>query len=143
MQKRTCGLFLVHIVLTSHLFAHHGHSASYDVTRKVTLPGKITQFKYINPHPTLLWDVKNEQGTLTHWVGEIPPSPVQLNQSGWGKKRSESALAPGTQVFITICPSRTEVSAGLVLRIESIGGEAILGDMGLGNSRSPAVEPRR
>lgn len=78
MRRRIRGLLLVTLVLTSHLFAHHGNSVSYDVTRKVTMHGTITQFKYINPHPMLLWDVKDDQGNVTHWAGEIPPSIAQL-----------------------------------------------------------------
>src|SRR5215469_1140298 len=100
------------------VFAHHGSAVSYDLTQKVVLKGAITDFKYINPHPAIFWDVTDDKGTVTHWTGEIAPNVAQLQQNGWGRKRSEAALAPGTAVTITVSPSRVGGPVGLVQRIE-------------------------
>src|SRR5947207_9375283 len=73
------------------MFAHHGSAVSYELNKRVTMKGVITDFKYINPHPALFWDVTDDKGAVTRWSGEIAPNSAQLQQNGWGKKRSEAA----------------------------------------------------
>lgn len=125
-------LFMGVVLGASTLLAHHGSAVSYDLTQRVTMKGTITEFKYINPHPAIFWDVTDDKGTVTHWTGEIAPNVAQLQQEGWGRKRSEAALAPGTPVTITLSPSRAGGSVGLIQRIENAAGEAVLGEIGLG-----------
>ena len=125
-------------VLAHHVYAHHGSAVSYDLAQKVVLRGAITDFKYINPHPAIFWDVTDDKGNVTHWTGEIAPNVAQLQQNGWGRKRSEAALAAGTPVTITVSPSRAGGPVGLVQRIESASGDAILGEIGLGAPPPPA-----
>jgi Family of unknown function (DUF6152) len=132
-EKRGTGvLFLGMALLAVSVFAHHGSAVSYDLGQKVTTKGVVTDFKYINPHPAIFWDVTDDKGNVTHWTGEIAPNVAQLQQNGWGKKRSEAALAPGTAVTVTVSPSRAGGPVGLVQRIENAAGEAILGEIGLG-----------
>jgi len=128
-------------VLALHVYAHHGSAVSYDLTQKVVLKGTITDFKYINPHPAIFWDVTDDKGNVAHWTGEIAPNVAQLQQNGWGRKRSEAALAAGTPVTITVSPSRAGGPVGLVQRIESASGDAILGEIGLG--ATPPAETKQ
>jgi hypothetical protein len=128
-------------VLALQVYAHHGSAVSYDLTQKVVLKGTITDFKYINPHPAIFWDVTDDKGNVTHWTGEIAPNVAQLQQNGWGRKRSEAALAAGTPVTITVSPSRAGGPVGLVQRIESASGDAILGEIGLG--ATPPAETKQ
>ena len=123
---RLCaGLLLVCVVL----LAHHGTTVSYDTSKIFTTQATVTEFRYANPHPQLFFDVKDERGDVIHWAGEIAPNPAQLLQAGWGRKRSEVALAPGASVTITLSPSRAGMAAhfGLILKIVSSAGELILG----------------
>jgi hypothetical protein len=134
--------FVVGVCFTSALiWAHHGSAVSYDLAQRVTMKGTITDFKYINPHPSLFWDVKDANGTVTHWAGEIAPNVAQLQQEGWGRKRSDAALAPGTEVTITLSPSRAGGPVGLIQKIENAAGEAVLGQIGLG--APPAAPPKQ
>jgi len=73
-----------------------------------------------------------------HWTGEIAPNPTQLQQDGWGRKRSDAALAPGTEVTITLAPSRLGTPVALVQKIVNTKGEVLLGNIGLG--APPAAE---
>lgn len=132
MQARIAVLFSGVALCAAALFAHHGSAVSYDLSQKVTMKGTVTEFKYINPHPAIFWDVTDDKGNVVHWTGEIAPNVAQLQQNGWGRKRSEAALAPGTAVTITISPSRAGGPVGLVQRIENAAGEAVLGEIGLG-----------
>ncbi len=115
------------------LLAHHGTATSYDNTKTFTTQATVTEFRYANPHPQLYFDVKDEQGNVAHWSGEIAPNPAQLIQNGWGRKRSEAALAPGTAITITLSPSRVGMDAhvGLVQKIVNSGGEIVLGTIAL------------
>src|SRR5689334_11062549 len=102
MQKRSINkmrlsCFLVAAVvltsLTAPAFAHHGTGVSYDASKPVTLQATVTEFRYANPHPQLYFDVTDAKGNVVHWSGEFYPNPAQLIQGGWGRKRSETALA--------------------------------------------------
>jgi hypothetical protein len=121
------------LVLCALLLAHHGTATSYDNSKTFTTQATVTEFRYANPHPQLYFDVKDDQGNVAHWSGEIAPNPAQLIQVGWGRKRSEAALAPGTVITITLSPSRVGMDAhvGLVQKIVSSAGEIVLGTIAL------------
>jgi hypothetical protein len=126
------------------LLAHHGTATSYDNTKTFTTLASVTEFRYANPHPQLYFDVKDEQGNVAHWSGEIAPNPAQLIQNGWGRKRSEAALAPGTAITITLSPSRVGMDAhvGLVQKIVNSSGEIVLGTIVL-NPGGGAPAPKK
>ena len=109
------------------LVAHHGTGVSYDASKPVTFKAVVTEFHYANPHPQLFFDVTDEKGDVVHWSGEFYPNPSQLVQEGWGKKRSEAALVPGTQITITLAPSRAGAPVGAILKLINDKGEALLG----------------
>ena len=121
------------------LLAHHGTGVSYDSSKVYTVKGTVTEFRYANPHPQLFFDVKDDKGAVTHWSGEIAPNPAQLVQVGWGRKRSEAALPPGTEVTLTIAPSFAGTPVGLINKIVNAQGETILGTIGLGGAPPPAA----
>ncbi len=120
------------LMISTALLAHHGTGVSYDQTKAFTVKATVTEFKYANPHPQLYFDVKDDKGEVVHWSGEIAPNPAQLVQDGWGRKRSEAALAAGTEVTVTLAPSRLGTPVGLINKIVNAQGESILGLTPLG-----------
>jgi hypothetical protein len=89
--------------------AHHG-SASYKtgdviVLRHVT----VTHFLWANPHSILLFDVKDENGNLSHWAGEAG-SPAAIRALGWNK----NSVRPGDVVTVQLYPSKFENAVGRV-----------------------------
>lgn len=58
-------------------------------------------------------------------------------QGGWGKKRSEAALLPGTPITITLAPSRAGTPVGAILRLLSEQNEVLLGVAGGGAGEIP------
>jgi hypothetical protein len=63
MYKRTiatCLMFL--FTLSIPAMAHHGTAISYDASRRITLEGVVTEFRFANPHAQLYFDVKDEKG---------------------------------------------------------------------------------
>src|SRR2546428_9213333 len=129
----TAGLILV----GTRVFAHHGTGVSYDASKPVTLKGTVTEFRYANPHPQLYFDVTDAKGEVVHWSGEFYPNPAQLIQGGWGRKRSETALAYGTKITITLAPSRAGTPVGAILTLLNEKGEPIMGVAGGGPAEAP------
>ena len=125
----------------SMLGAHHGTNINYDRSKQFTAQGVVTEFKYVNPHAQLFFDVTDSQGNITHWSGELLPNPSQLLRNGWTRKRSVEALQYGTRIVVTVAPSRAGGLAGLVLKIEDDKGEELLS--GGPNAGGPDVAPQR
>jgi hypothetical protein len=117
--------------------AHHGTGASYDLSHPVTVQGTVTEFHYANPHPQLFFDVTEAGGEVSHWSGEFYPNPAQLIQGGWGRKRSEAALTPGTKITVTLAPARAGTKVGAILKLLNEKGDVLLGVAGGGPGEVP------
>jgi hypothetical protein len=125
----------------STLGAHHGTNINYDRSRQFTAKAVVTEFKYVNPHAQLFFDVTDSQGNVTHWSGELLPNPSQLLRNGWTRKRSVEALQYGTKIVVTVAPSKAGGEGCLVLKIEDDKGEELLG--GGPNPGGPDPAPQR
>jgi hypothetical protein len=122
------------------LSAHHGTNISYDRSKTFTAKAVVTEFKYVNPHVQLFFDVTDDKGKVRHWAGELLPNPAMLIRSGWTRKRSAEALKYGTMVMVTAAPARAGGDTALVLKIESETGEDLLS---LGPVGPPPAAPPR
>lgn len=123
---------LVHLVwllccLALPAAAHHGSSISYDTTKLWTTWATVTQFNYMNPHPTMTFERTVEGGVVEAWVSELLTNPSMLARQGWTKGKSLEALAPGTRVKLTLGTSRAGGYSGIVMSIETESGERIGG----------------
>jgi hypothetical protein len=94
-----CGLFAL-LIGGASLFvsvsahAHHG-AASYDSQHFTTLKGTVTEFRFINPHSEVLFDVKDSSGKVQKWIAE-GVSATAMSRGGW----SRDTLKPGDQISI-------------------------------------------
>ena len=103
------------------MFAHHGTNISYDRSQAWTSKAVVTEFRYVNPHPQLFIDVKDKDGKTVNWGLEIGPNPAGLVKSGWGKKRSEEELKPGSVVTVTVSPSKAGTHTAVLNRVVKNG----------------------
>jgi hypothetical protein len=110
--------------------AHHGSSISYDTSHQWTTWATVTQFNYLNPHPTMTFDRVVGDGEVEHWVAELLTNPSTMARQGWTRRRTLEALAPGTRVRLTLATSRAGGFSGIVTRIENESGESIAGGFG-------------
>jgi hypothetical protein len=124
------------------LAAHHGTNISYDRSKTWTAKAVVTEFKYVNPHVQLFFDVTDDKGKVKHWSGELLPNPAMLVRNGWTRKRTMEALMSGTVVKVTAAPSRAGGDNVLVLRVESETGEDILSLGPVGPPPAPAAPAR-
>ena len=66
----------------SPLLAHHG-AAAFDMSKPVVLKNAtVTEFLWINPHPLIKADYKDEKGEVQHWTMEMG-STVSAQLIGW------------------------------------------------------------
>lgn len=136
MMTKLSLLFAVLLAAAIPAAAHHGTGASYDLSNPITVQGTVTEFHYANPHPQLFFDV-TDKGEVVHWSGEFYPNPAQLIQGGWGRKRSEAALAPGTKITVTLAPARAGTKVGAIVKLLNDKGEVLLGVGGGGPGEVP------
>ena len=112
--------------------AHHGTFVSYDPTKMHTVKATVTEFRFTNPHIQLFFDIKDDKGNVEHWSAE-GPDPAVLVAVGWGKKKTSAALAPGTEVMITIQPARNGKPVAEMNNIQLPNGDFVCG---LGGART-------
>src|SRR5258708_27170586 len=79
-------LFPVTAVLLALTFAgpmqaHHA-TASFDMTKSMTVKGTVTGFDWTNPHVYIYVDVKDEKGAAEKWSVEMA-STGMLARAGW------------------------------------------------------------
>jgi hypothetical protein len=117
---------VVLVMVAAPVVAHHGSGISYDLTKPWTTKATIVDFKYINPHPLVLFDRVNEKGETEHWHSEIITNPSNMIRNGWGKIRSEEALKPGTKVTLTVCTAKAGGQAAVITQITNEAGEEII-----------------
>jgi hypothetical protein len=73
--------------------AHHSFAAEFDITKPVTLTGKVTKLEWTNPHAYLYIDVEDAQtGNVTNWAIEMG-SPNGLTRLGWTRNILKSGDA--------------------------------------------------
>ena len=94
------------------VYAHHG-SASYKTGDVIVLGhATVTQFLWANPHSMLLFDVKDENGNVSHWAGEAG-SPAAIRALGWNK----NSVRTGDVITVQLYPAKFENAVG---RIDAI-----------------------
>ncbi len=95
MSKRLYAAAAALLLTTMQISAHHAFAAEYDENKRVTVSGKVTEFKWTNPHAWLYVDGIDENGKAASWSFEMG-SPNGLTRRGW--KRED--VAKGDQVTV-------------------------------------------
>jgi hypothetical protein len=85
--------------------AHHS-TAAFDNTKVLKIEGKITQFRWINPHASIKIDgVAEGDAPDGLWTVEMTAPNVLINQ-GW----TRTALQPGDNVVMFVNPLRNAIT---------------------------------
>ena len=101
--------------------AHHSVSGVFDVTKEVTVTGKITMLEWINPHTYLHVEVQQPNGTVEMYVFESLP-PAYLRRSGVNKEGMLGGKEVGQTVTIKANPYRDKPHGGWITRITYADG---------------------
>src|SRR5579863_7162317 len=76
---RACALVLA-IGMTA--YGHHSMEAEFDISRPITLNGRITDIEWTTPHCFLLIAVTEADGKVHEWHVQ-GDAPNQLKKLGW------------------------------------------------------------
>jgi len=98
------------LIVSGPLLAHHAN-AVFDVGKRVTVKGTVTEWFWANPHCLLRFDVKDDNGQVVHWVAETQ-APPNMIPFGWAKQ----SFKAGDAVTITLEPVKNGQPLGRILQ---------------------------
>jgi hypothetical protein len=81
------------------LLAHHSIAGIYDSSKEVTIEGVVSEFQFINPHPFVFVDVKNDRGTQ-QWKLEMDNRSelVAVGMNAQTLKRGDRVVVSGSLI---------------------------------------------
>jgi DNA/RNA endonuclease YhcR with UshA esterase domain len=92
------------VILSSGLFlisrpalAHHGFAGRYNEENPVTVTGTVVELQFMNPHSSIIFEVKDANGNPVRWQAELASASAMHRADGWTK----DTLKPGDRVTIT------------------------------------------
>jgi hypothetical protein len=110
MARSTHGLALGIAALTGTAHAHHSISAAYDSSRQLTVEGRVTEFRFVDPHPLLLIAAA---GAEESWQLELD-NRSELAQIGI----TAETFQPGDAVVATGSAGRSRTQSLYVRRLD-------------------------
>ena len=82
--------------------AHHSFSGTYDVSKEITLKGKIVEVSFRSPHSFFFVEAPDSNGTTQRWAIEAA-SAAQFQQQGV----SRNSFKIGDPVEVVANPARS------------------------------------
>jgi hypothetical protein len=83
--------------------AHHSAAVQYDVNKSVKVTGTLVKVEWQNPHNWYYVDIKESDGSVTHWAAEGAP-PGHLFRDG--VERTTLTSLVGSTVTMEGAPAR-------------------------------------
>jgi len=108
------------LLLSVPLAAHHG-AAALDTGREITLKGTVTEWIWSNPHCFLMFDAKDDTGSVRNWTVETQ-NPTSMTQRGW----SRTSFKVGDEVTVTIEPVKNGQPVGRILTAVRANGDKLI-----------------
>jgi hypothetical protein len=96
---------------------HHGWAA-FESKTTITFKGTVTDFHFVNPHSVVDFDVKDDQGQVQSWQGELT-SAARLASKGW----TATSVEAGDEVTITGYRAQSGVRTLRISKIVANGTE--------------------
>ena len=124
-------LVVVFPILTGVVSAHH--SRAHYGTEEATTKGTVLEYKWRNPHVFVVWEVKDQTGKNTQWVGEMA-SVTSMIADGMTK----NSLKAGDEVTVISFPSKNPGSTeALIKKITKADGTVVVDNSRVPNLRQP------
>jgi Family of unknown function (DUF6152) len=98
------GAIALTALVTTAGLAHHS-TAAFDNSQVIRIEGKVTQFRWINPHASFKVDGKADHGPDGLWTVEMTAPNVLINQ-GWKR----NSLEVGDNVVVFVNPLRNAIT---------------------------------
>ena len=127
----TLALVVVFPMLSGILSAHH--SRAHYGNEESTTKGTVLEYKWRNPHVFVVWEVKDQSGKSTQWVGEMA-SVTSMIADGMTK----DSLKIGDEIVVSAFPSKNPGSAeALIKKITKADGTVVVDNSRAPNLRQP------
>ena len=115
-----CGCLLA----SASLYAHHSLAGVYALGKEAKVTGAFKAFRLVNPHSSLRFDVKGQDGKSVEWA-VVGGSVQQLARLGIGKT-GPNALKVGDEITVTLTPALDGKSpVGLLVAITYPDGHTV------------------
>ena len=119
--------------------AHHSIAAVYDDSRRVTIQGVVTQFRFVNPHPSVVMEVKEDNGGTQQWTLEMD-NLRELVEIGF----DDGTIKPGDRIVVTGSPARGQRQSLYIRKLQRPADGFTYQQVGSRPSISPATSrPRK
>ena len=110
------------VTVAGSAWAHHSPSAVFDMSKRFTLSGTLTQVDWVNPHIVVYVEAKKNDGSVAMWKFESnPPSWFRRVSVG----RADFAKAIGQHVTIEGVRARDGSLYGYLQKITFPDGNAL------------------
>lgn len=100
--------------------AHHSNAEYGD--KLATMNGTVVEYRWKNPHVTVVWDTKDASGEVVRWRGELASVTSVM-----GHGLTKNSLRPGDEIRITVFPSKLGRPTSVVVNILRPDGTVVLG----------------
>jgi hypothetical protein len=124
LRYKIPGILIVFTVLFApgSVRAHHSPSAIFDMTKKFTLTGTLTQVDWINPHIVVAMEAKKDEGSAETWK-------LESNPPSWfrrvGVARDNFAKAIGQTVTVEGVRAKNGMLYGYLQKITFPDGSSL------------------
>ena len=106
-------------VISLSLMAHHGTGGTYEMEKPITLKGTVTEFRFVNPHVLIFFDVADgKNGRVVNWLAE-GPSVINWTRTGWNR----NSVKVKDQITITLFPAKSGKPEGVVRKVVTANGK--------------------
>ena len=109
------------LVAAAPLAAHHGRGATFDMKKRVTLKGVVSQVKWQNPHVLIFIDVKDDTGKVVTW-GFENSNVHTLATQGYNR----NTLKLGQEVTVVVNPAANGEPIGIIVKVILADGKEIM-----------------
>jgi hypothetical protein len=99
--------------------AHHGWAA-FESKSLLKFQAKVREFRFVNPHSVVEFDVKDDKGQIQKWQGELT-SASRLSAKGW----TATTLEAGNEITISGYRAQSGVRVLRITKILSSDGSEI------------------
>ena len=117
--------------------SHHNSQMHYDKEQEMTVEGVVTQFRLVNPHARIYFDVTTSDGKTESWMAEGEAASV-LKRQEW----NDESLKKGESISIRGNPARDGSPLVEWLTITFPDGRVITGGNGQPAERAAFFEER-
>jgi hypothetical protein len=94
-------------------FAHHSTNGIYDENTEIEITGKVKDWKFINPHPSMMLEVTGPDGKVQEWDISYGGSAVtHLMRRGY----TAETFKDGDVLVFKGNPAKVEGAYGLLVR---------------------------